>query len=446
MSRLGKMLTLALAGACMAASAHAASVSVTDPNSTTRFITPDGAVVVELKPATALASSAFNTTSFGSSYGGQFSGWTVTTSASADDAITVSTYDAASPGAAANGLPIVGGDIRLTYANGAVPTQTPHFTQFVSTNQPLGGATPPYLDPAPNDDALPFYWTEAERPGRQSGANLAFSDFSRRTTDDLFGATPALDSIKWEADLFYGQWDGATTLDVEGGVNWGWEAKSATKGVVDGAFVNPGPGSAVTSGVGTASFAWGTGQPSTLGFTPVAFNPKPNEPFTLGKLNFFNGTIGAGTGATSVDLQLDFDFLNAPENDQTDTVSFSLVNTPNSSDPVASADFLSFTFGGTTSTFNVLEGRSASADLVAVFIAGAVQQSTVANRTGKSLDEPLDFPPFSPLSLNILGFGNPSDFGFVTTTPVPLPAPALLLAAGLAAIGALAGRNRPRPA
>jgi hypothetical protein len=37
------------------------------------------------------------------------------------------------------------------------------FTQTIHTNAPLGGSTSPYVDPRPNDDNKPFYWTDAEQ-------------------------------------------------------------------------------------------------------------------------------------------------------------------------------------------------------------------------------------------------------------------------------------------
>jgi hypothetical protein len=387
--------------------AHAANLTITDNNSTTRFISPDGATVTELKPISLLSSASFN--------GGQFQGYTVKTRSGNGDQITVSTYDAGSPGTDTNGLPIVGGNIVANYRNNTAPIGTPHFVQFVSTNQPLNGATPPYIDPVPNDDNLPFYWTETERPSFQSGVNLLFKDFSKRSTEDLFGTPSKLDSIKWEADLFYVNWDGGTEITVEDGINWGWETKSATKGTSTGSFVNPSPLTAVVSGVGTNNFAWGIGQPSSsrLSFTPKLFNPKPNEVFSIGKIDYFNGTIATRTGASSVNLLLDFTFDNAMENNQQLSAGLSLINTPNTSDPLASADFVSFTSGGFTSAFNVLEGSSASAELFARFVSGTVIPSTKAGKSGKSLASPLDFPPISMLGIEILGFGNASEGGFI---------------------------------
>jgi len=37
------------------------------------------------------------------------------------------------------------------------------FTQTIDTNVPLHGANAPYVDPHPNDDMKPFYWTDVEQ-------------------------------------------------------------------------------------------------------------------------------------------------------------------------------------------------------------------------------------------------------------------------------------------
>ena len=144
---------------------------------------------------------------------------------------------------------------------------------------------------------------------------------------------------------------------------------------------------------------------------------------------------------SSVDLLLGFTFDNAIENNQQLSAGLSLINTLNTSDPVASADSVSFTSGGFTSAFNVFEGASASADLFAKFVSGAVTPSSVSGNSGKSLASPLVFPDISVLGIDLLGFGDASDFGFIVgddfsggnpPNPVPEPSSVILFATGFA--------------
>lgn len=65
-----------------------------------------------------------------------------------------------------------------------------HWTQTIDTNVPLGGSTSPYVDPRPNDDTLPFYWTAAEAAARPT----TFEDHPSR-------AVPASGVTRWEATL-----------------------------------------------------------------------------------------------------------------------------------------------------------------------------------------------------------------------------------------------------
>lgn len=64
------------------------------------------------------------------------------------------------------------------------------WTQTIDTNHPLGGTTSPYVDPRPNDDAKPFYWTDAE----QTTYPTRFIDFPNRPT-------PASGTTTWDATL-----------------------------------------------------------------------------------------------------------------------------------------------------------------------------------------------------------------------------------------------------
>ena len=70
------------------------------------------------------------------------------------------------------------------------------FTQVIDTNAPLHGATAPYVDPHPNDDTKPFYWTDAE----QERYPTTFRDYPKRnpptgTSVTYWQATLALNGV-----------------------------------------------------------------------------------------------------------------------------------------------------------------------------------------------------------------------------------------------------------
>jgi hypothetical protein len=64
------------------------------------------------------------------------------------------------------------------------------WTQTIDTNVPLGGTTSPYVDPRPNDDTKPFYYTDAEQIRFPS----TFHDHPSRPT-------PATGTTYWNATL-----------------------------------------------------------------------------------------------------------------------------------------------------------------------------------------------------------------------------------------------------
>lgn len=166
-------------------------------------------------------------------------------------------------------------------------------------------------------------------------------------------------------------------------------------GSSSGVFVNPAPGSAVVTGVGTNVFTWGTPSgtpPNELEFTGTAFAGTTGTPFSFGTLDYFNGTVLAGTEATSVDLSVTLTFTDPAGVVQSFTFPLLLINTPNvAGDPEASADivhlpsgiapeffvvdgvgysleFLGFSTGGGGPVLDLraLEGATASAQLVGV--------------------------------------------------------------------------------
>ncbi len=240
------------------------------------------------------------------------------------------------------------------------------------------------------------------------------------------------------------------------------------QGTSSGVFTNPSGG--VNTGVGTNFFTWGVGSPdvSSLRFTGKNFSvntptgyilgssAQSNRPvFSLGTLDYHNGTIQTGTGANSVRLDTTVQ-LSAPVQAGPTAIpaQLNLINSPNTSDPVASADsvflpgslppvtlttaggapitvepsgFGNATSGGFTqvSQFFVFEGASASADLFAQIaspcepiVRNAVTTS-VAGGTGMQAS----FTPNFNLSINdaasLCGYDHFNWYQVVTNDPYP---------------------------
>lgn len=109
-------------------------------------------------------------------------------------------------------------------------------------------------------------------------------------------------------------------------------------------FLNPTPSSAVVSGVGTSGFSWGTplsgSSSSNLNFSGQAFTADFDSSFSVGTLRYFNGTINSGTQADSVDMVVTIQVSMPGGGDQSFTQTLTLINTPNTSDPIASGDIV----------------------------------------------------------------------------------------------------------
>lgn len=125
--------------------------------------------------------------------------------------------------------------------------------------------------------------------------------------------------------------------DLTDGYNAGFDLHNAPQGLA-------------TSGpAGSAAFQWGKPStyssyphPSALWFTPLALGPLAAEQyFEVGYLYYRNGTIQSNTGASAVSLELTMNF-SAPTGVDPMALTFqsSLINTVNSSDPIASADIV----------------------------------------------------------------------------------------------------------
>ena len=156
-------------------------------------------------------------------------------------------------------------------------------------------------------------------------------------------------------------------------------------------------------------------------FEPTAAtNVAPNEYFNLGNLYYRNGTILSKTGASSVNLALNLNF-STPSGLPSVKTSFTsdLINSPNSSDPVASADIVSLRNPSAPLNFTDASGNGYFLEL-----SFRVDQNTL-DGTLSTQDQ---FKVFEG------GQGRAELLGRFTTTAIPEPSSALLSVLGLVAI------------
>jgi len=365
-------------------------------------LSPDGASVVRLEPVNAVAASSLDT-------GLLNTGWSASTGTGGAMSVTAYSADYS------RGL---GGAVfQALYDNAEslMAGQRLEWIQVIDTNVPLGGATSPYLDNA-GKPIRPFYTYTAENRDPYLPENqLNFYDFSTRDPRMLVALEP--DSIEWNASLYPVIWDGNASVEVRDGLGWGWTMNRATVGTTSGRFLNPTPGTAVVSGVNSNRFSWGSGwDPSWISFVGGVFDAEFDRPFTLGRLTFHNGTIPTGTEAEVVDFVLEVSFDYVPERNVDLVRAFTINNTPNSSDPIASADFLSIADLG--ATFNALEGETASVDILGELTSG-LDILPIGSASGAAAG-PIDTSGPSPGNgLKIVGIAHPSGGGFISDVPEP---------------------------
>ena len=376
-------------------------------------LSPDGSAVVRINPVgTASAASLIGTPLPG--------GFTATTGSGGS--ISTSDYSAGFTGGTG------GATIRALYDNGAaLPAgQALEWVQVITTNNALGSATSPYLDNAAAPTAPYYSYTAANRTAGLAPSKLNFYDFSTRDPAVLSTTNP----ITWNASLYPVLTNG-TALTVRDGVTWGWTMKNAMVGSTAGTFTSPAPASATVIGVGSSNFSWGLGDPSSLSFAAVAFDAKPNVPFVVGKLTFHNGTNF--NPASSVDLNTAISFANVAEKNFVLNTRISMFNTPNTSDPIASADQVLLDEFGLT--FNVLEGQTASVNVLATLSTG-LSGAVTGTASGAALDLGNGFDPKPTYTLKFVGLADPTAGGFVTSVPEPATYASML--AGLLLLAALA--------
>lgn len=173
---------------------------------------------------------------------------------------------------------------------------------------------------------------------------------------------------------------------------------------------------------GASAFSWGTAagrndDTSALWFRPGSFsNVALESPFELGRLYYRNGTITGGTGASQVDLSMMLTFSSPLLQNPTQAISSTLrmINSPNSSDPVASADIVEIGSPASLLTFTDPGNRQYFLEL-----SFQVDQ----NATDGSLSDFDTFRVFEDQT------GQAVLMGRVTVAPIPEPGGALLIAA-----------------
>lgn len=204
-------------------------------------------------------------------------------------------------------------------------------------------------------------------------------------------------------------------------------------GTSSAVFTNPGnpQSSAVYSGVNTSSFTWGNGStygtgPNNLTFTGANFSANFGQDFKLGTLSYFNGTVAGNSTLGNIDLSSRLNFVQPGIPVVSSDFTLRLNSTTNTSDPVASADFVNFTNTSSSALFEI-NGVSYT-----------VRISGFRNVVGDG------FLQSSATSFHVMEGRNASAelFGSVVAAPVPEPETYAMMLAGLAALGFVARRKK----
>ena len=396
-------------------------------------LSPDGNAVVRVTSVTPISSASFDSTLLALT----FPGWSVTKEgAVAGSSISTTSFDAAWMGATSGGALF---KAAYSQQNSVPKGSSLDWVQVVTTNVPQVGQPSTRIDTTIPPTLGPLYRLGTTLPRNRTSTSVDFEDGPRRPISSL-GTVPSVD---WKADLYQVEYDGGQSIIVRNGVSWGWNMKPATVGTSTGQFLNPTPTCppASCSGIGSNAITWGTGDPGSLTFAGTAFAPTVGDTFKVGTLTFHNGGTAAGSEITGIDLDISMSFDNISEANFTYHSRLGIKNTPNTEDPIASADQIVFTEGGFSAAFNILEGATASVDLMAKLTTTLGLAPEGAAQDSGDLDQLFD-PVASPLGfkLTLVGLENPTGGGFISQ--VPEPSTSIMLMTGLIMLTFLSKRRR----
>jgi hypothetical protein len=210
------------------------------------------------------------------------------------------------------------------------------------------------------------------------------------------------------------------------------QALASTQGTFVQVYNEPDDNATVVSGVGTSELRFGAPDPGWIIRYTSASAAYSTEPFFLGSITAYNGSVFGNTDIAGMDLFLRTD-ITPPDNPAGDGVGtlterITITHTPNTTDPIASADFLNFQ--SLAKGAWILEGQWATFNLF-----GTVN---------------------SPLTLSSIAVAPGSeDAGFITDVPpdtralqavVPEPSTWAMMLLGFGAVGFALRRSRRLPA
>jgi hypothetical protein len=146
--------------------------------------------------------------------------WNVSTSGTgAPGTVTVHEYIAWQQYNSLGQVQIAGAGLVFDYTSTDPSFENYRFVQVIYTNDPLHGATSPYLDPSNRTWDTPFYDPEDERLDLVTGNTYQFLDYPSRSYDGT-------NTISWAAALWLCEWTvvgGVNHLTIRDGVYWGWK-------------------------------------------------------------------------------------------------------------------------------------------------------------------------------------------------------------------------------